>query len=371
MNLAELDQRAVDAARAEQFSERVSDILNAGAVAVMISIGHRSGLFDVMARLAPSSSKVIADAAQLSERYVREWLAVMVTGGIVDHDPEAGTYVLLPEHAACLTRHGSLGNLAVYAQSVALMGAVQEQTLTCFETGEGMSYEDYPGFHQFMAEDSAQTVTAHLFDSVLPLVPGIDARLTRGIDVLDAGCGRGLALLALARRCPQSRFTGYDLCEDAIGFAAEAAGRAGLCNVRFEARDLSDFDEKLRYDFITSFDAVHDQRDPQELLRRLHRALRPDGIYLMQDIGGSARLENNLDFPMAPLLYAISCVHCTAVSLGQGGAGLGTMWGWETAQEMLRTAGFSDIQCHRLPHDPMNVWFVSHKAAAARQAGAR
>jgi 2-polyprenyl-3-methyl-5-hydroxy-6-metoxy-1,4-benzoquinol methylase len=371
MNLAELDPNAFDAVRAEQFSERVSDILNAGAVAVMISVGHRSGLFDVMARLAPSSSKVIADAAQLSERYVREWLAVMVTGGIVDHDHEAGTYVLSPEHAASLTRHGALGNLAVYAQTVALMGAVQEQTLACFETGEGTSYDDYPGFHQFMAEDSAQTVTAHLFDSVLPLVPGIDARLTHGIEVLDAGCGRGLALLALARRYPRSRFTGYDLCEEAIGFAAEATGRAGLCNVRFEARDLSGFDEAQRYDLVTSFDAVHDQRDPQDLLRRLHRALRPGGVYLMQDIGASARLENNLDFPMAPLLYAISCVHCTAVSLGQGGAGLGTMWGWETAQEMLRTAGFSDIQCHRLPHDPMNVWFVSHKVAAARQAGAR
>jgi hypothetical protein len=65
---------------------------------------------------------------------------------------------------------------------------------------------------------------------------------------------------------------------------------------------------------------------------------------------------------MASLLYAVSCIHCTPVSLGQGGEGLGTMWGWETAQAMLREAGFAEIKRHVLPHDPMNVWFVSRKA---------
>lgn len=75
----------------------------------------------------------------------------------------------------------------------------------------------------------------------------------------------------------------------------------------------------------------------------------------------AARLENNREFALAPFLYAISCVHCTPASLGQGGAGLGTMWGRETAQGMLRAAGFSGIRENVLPHDPMNVWFVSHK----------
>jgi len=79
----------------------------------------------------------------------------------------------------------------------------------------------------------------------------------------------------------------------------------------------------------------------------------------MQDIGDFARLENNLDFLVASLLYAVSCMHCTPVSLGQGGAGLGTMWGWETAQAMLNAAGFEDVRRHVLPHDPMNVWFVA------------
>ncbi len=350
-----------DAARAEAFLDRVAGLVNDGAIATMISIGHRTGLFDTLAELPPATSAEIAEEAALAERYVREWLAVMVTGRIIDYDPARGTYRLPPEHAASLTRGGALGNMAVYAQHVALLGQVQDRLLACFETGAGTRYEDYPCFHHMMAEDSGQTVTAGLFDHILPLVPGLAARLEAGIDVLDAGCGQGSALIALAERYPRSRFTGYDLGEDAIVHAAEVARRAGLGNVRFETRDLSGYDERARFDLITSFDAVHDQKDPAGLIRGLHGALRPGGIYLMQDIGGSARLENNLDFPMAAFLYAISCAHCTPVSLGQGGAGLGTMWGWETAEAMLRDAGFAEVSRHVLPHDPMNVWFVARR----------
>ena len=350
-----------DDAAAANFAEHIGSVLDAGAVAVMLSIGHRTGLFDVLAELPPSTSRRIAEHAELAERYVREWLAVMVTGGIVHYDPEQCTYALPAEHAACLTRNAPLGNLALYGQHVALLGAVQEQTIIRFEDGEGMRYEDYPCFHEIMAEDSGQTVTAQLFDVILPLAEGIIPRLETGIDVLDAGCARGSALIALAEHFPKSRFVGYDLCSDAIAYARRTADAAELANITFEVRDLSDYDESDQFDLITSFDAVHDQKDPAALIRSLHRALRTDGVYLMQDIGGSARLENNLDFPLASLLYAISCVHCTPISLGQGGAGLGTMWGWETAQAMLREAGFTEVQRHVLPHDPTNVWFVSRK----------
>lgn len=345
---------------AEAFAERIAGTIDAGAVALMISLGHKTRLFDIMAMLAPSSSQTIADAAGLDERYVREWLAVMVTGGVVTYDSVNLTYVLPREHAACLTRKASLGNYAVAAQALALMGAVEPRLLDCFASGEGTAYRDYPCFHEMMAEDSGQTVVERLFDTVLPLAPELTTRLAEGIDVLDAGCGRGQALLALAAHFPKSRFTGYDLGEDAIATARDAAGE--LENLTFAMRDLSDFDERERYDLITSFDAVHDQKDPQVLLRSLHRALRPDGVYLMQDIAGSAQLENNLDFPMASYLYAVSCSHCMPVSLGQGGKGLGTMWGWETAEAMLRVAGFAAPERHLLPHDPMNVWFVARKA---------
>lgn len=344
---------------AEAFAEQIGEIVNSGAIALMLSIGHRTGLFDRMAGQPARTSRAIAESAGLSERYVREWLAAMVSGGIVDYAANTGTYQLPDAHAACLTRGAPLGNLTVYAQFVPMAGTVQEPILERFRSGEGTRYADYPCFHTIMAEDSAQAVVERLFDTVLPLATGLADRLEAGIDVLDAGCGAGRALTALAARYPNSRFTGYDLCTEAIEIARN--GASDLANIRFEQRDLTGFRDAARYDFITSFDAIHDQKDPLDLLKGIHGALRHGGVYLMQDIGGSAHLENNVDFPFAAFLYAMSCLHCMPISLGQDGAGLGTMWGWETAERMLRDAGFSTIDRHVLPHDPMNVWFVSRK----------
>lgn len=355
-----------DQAQAEAFGEKVAGILTSGAVAAMMSIGHRLALFDLLAGMKPATSAEIAKAAGLDERYVREWLAVMVTGGVVQYEPKRKTYVLPAEHAASLTRGAPMGNLAVYAQTIPLMGVVEERLLDCFRNGGGTTYGDYPCFHQFMEEDSGQNVVQRLFDVLLPMIEangadGLTRRLEQGIDVLDAGCGRGRALNALAARFPRSRFVGYDLCADAIADAQAEARAKGLGNVTFAARDLTDFDDQARFDLITSFDAVHDQRNPADFLCRLQGALRPGGVYVMQDIGGSARLENNLDFPMAAFLYAVSCSHCMPISLGQGGDGLGTMWGWETAEKLLNEAGFAQVRRNQLPHDPMNVWFVSRK----------
>lgn len=194
------------------------------------------------------------------------------------------------------------------------------------------------------------------------LAPDLVERLEAGIDVLDAGCGAGRAVVALAQRFPASRVVGYDVCPEAVILAQGATEEAGTPNASFEVRDLSRWDDRDRWDLTTSFDAVHDTRHPHLLLKAVHRALGPGGVHLMQDIGGSAKLEQNAEFPFAAFLYAVSCVHCTPVSLAQDGDGLGTMWGWETAEAMLRQAGFRQPSRTVLAHDPMNVWFVFRKA---------
>src|SRR3984893_9676298 len=76
------DHVSFDAARAEGFEKRIIDMLNAGALSLMMSVGHRTGLFDAMAGTAPSTSAEIADRIGLQERYVREWLGAMTVGGI-------------------------------------------------------------------------------------------------------------------------------------------------------------------------------------------------------------------------------------------------------------------------------------------------
>jgi 2-polyprenyl-3-methyl-5-hydroxy-6-metoxy-1,4-benzoquinol methylase len=354
--------REIDQAKSEAFAERMIDILNDAALALMTSIGHRTGLFDIMAGLPPSTSKQIADAANLNERYVREWLGAMVVGRIVEHDPEDGTYYLPQEHAAWLTRAASPNNIAVTAQFIPVLGMVEDGIVESFKHGGGLPYSAFPRFHEVMAEDSGQTVVAALADHILPLVPGLIERLEEGIDVLDVGCGSGRALNLMARTFPNSRFSGYDFSEEAIARARAEAQEHGTANVRFEVKDAAALDEKECYDLITTFDAVHDQADPAAVLKGIADALREDGVYLMQDIAGSSHAHNNLDHPIGPLLYTVSTMHCMTVSLAQGGEGLGTMWGEEKAREMLEEAGFKEVEVKQLPHDFMNSYYIVTKS---------
>ena len=356
-----MDTHEINQQKAEAFAGRMIGALNEGAIAVMTSIGHRTGLFDAMAGLPSSTSGEIASAANLDERYVREWLGAMVVGGIVEHNPEEGSYKLPPEHAAFLTRAASPDNIAVTAQFISVMGSVEDKIVEVFRHGGGVPYSAYPRFHEVMAEDSGQTVVAALFEHILPLVPGLPERLERGIEVLDVGSGSGRALNLMARAFPNSRFTGYDISEEGVLMAITDAKEDGSTNVRFEVKDASTLVETARYDLITTFDAVHDQAKPAAVLKGISNALKDDGVYLMQDIAGSSHHHNNLDHPIGPFLYTVSTMHCMTVSLTQGGEGLGTMWGEEKAKEMLREAGFGEVEVERLPHDIANSYFVARK----------
>lgn len=348
-----------DDAKAEAFAERLVGALGEAALALMTSVGHRAGLFDTLAVLPPATSATLAEKAGLSERYVREWLATMVTAGVVEYDPGRALYSLPAEHAAFLTRAASPDNIAVTAQFIGVAASVEEEMLARFRNGEGLSYHHFERFHEVMAEDSAQLIVAALTDHILPIVPGLIGRLERGIEAADVGCGAGRALLRLAETFPASRFLGVDLCADAFAETQVEAARRGLGNLTFEARDLSGVETLGQFDLVMAFDAVHDQKDPRGLLTTVRKSLRPDGVFLMQDIGGSRDLEKNVGDPYATLLYTISLMHCTPISIGQGGPGLGAMWGVETAEEFLAAAGFGEVRTHRLPHDSMNAYFVA------------
>lgn len=345
---------------AEDFAGRMMGILNSGALALMISIGHRTGLFDTMATMPPATSGEIAEKAGLNERYVREWLGALLAGDIVTYDAESRRFALPPAHAAMLTRAAAPDNMAAFAQYIPLLGAVEDQIVACFENGGGVSYAAFPRFQDVMADESAQTVVPALVGSILPLMPGLTDRLEQGIEVLDVGCGRGAALNLMARTFPASRFTGYDLSEAGIAVARAEAAAHGTTNVRFAVHDVGEpgGDETGRYDLITAFDAIHDQARPDQVLQRIAAALRPGGVFLMQDIRSSVAVEKNKEHAAGPLLYTISCMHCMTVSLAQGGAGLGAMWGEERAREMLAEAGFARVEVRQLAHDFQNSYYV-------------
>jgi ubiquinone/menaquinone biosynthesis C-methylase UbiE len=288
----------------------------------------------------------------------------MVTGGVVDYVPDTKTYRLPPEHAAYLTRKAGADNFAVFMQYAAVMGEVEDEILTCFREGGGVPYERFHRFHEVMAEDSGQSVLSSLESHILPLVSGLTEKLKAGIRMLDVGCGSGRIINKLASMFPKSDFTGMDLSSDAINTAKKEAGISGISNVEFIVKDLCNFDQSApveQYDLVTTFDAIHDQGKPLNVLKGIYRALKPDGVYLMQDISGTSRLEKDIEHPIGTFLYTISCMHCMTVSLAQNGEGLGAMWGEEKTKEYLKRAGFGTVKVNKLAHDIQNNWYEVRK----------
>lgn len=364
MNAATMNTPIFDQQKAGVFADRLINALNEGSLCLMTSIGHRTGLFDVMATMPSATSSAIAEQAGLNERYVREWLGAMTASGVVDHNGGDGTYRLPAEHASLLTRAATPNNIAVFAQYIPLLGAVEDDVVRCFKEGGGVPYSRYTRFHEVMAEDSGQTVLSSLIEHIIPLLPNMQQKLQQGIRVLDVGCGSGRAMNLLAEMFPNSEFVGIDLSTEAITRAQNEAQQQNLNNVTFFVRDLSRFDEEAedeQYDLITTFDAVHDQARPLAVLKGIARALKTDGLYLMQDIHGSSHVHNNTDHPIGSLLYTISCMHCMTVSLAQGGEGLGAMWGQEKARQLLAEAGFANVSIHQLEHDFQNDYYVISK----------
>ena len=169
------EERAGDSA---EFPERMRRTMNEAALALMLSVGHRTGLFDVMAAMPAATSAEIASRASLDERYVREWLGAMTTGRIVAHDGTTGSYSLPADHAAWLTRAAGAANLATGMQFIGLMAVVEDQIVDCFRHGGGVPYAAFPRFQAVMAEGSGAVADATLIDATLPLVPGLILDLT-------------------------------------------------------------------------------------------------------------------------------------------------------------------------------------------------
>jgi len=347
---------------APPFTRRLLDIYTGAMLTQMVEIGYRTGLFEAAAAAGPATCRDLAARAGLNERYVREWLGGMTTGGVFLYDAAADTYALPPEHAAALTGGGAR-NLAPQSRMLNHFGRLLPQITERFHTGGGLPYSVYrPEFTETMDDTWRRIYDEHLVDGFLGAVDGLTARLDAGIAALDIGCGTGHAINLMAARFPRSRFAGYDIGEDAIAHASSEADAMGLANVEFAVRDVTRLPAEPTFDLVTAFDAIHDQADPAGVLRSIRDALAPGGVFLMIDFRFSSRVDGNLGNPFAPLYYGISLMHCMPVSLAEGGAGLGAVWGEDRAREMLKEAGFARVELVGSPR-PQNCIYVCRKEA--------
>jgi 2-polyprenyl-3-methyl-5-hydroxy-6-metoxy-1,4-benzoquinol methylase len=362
LSVATFSDSSPQAETGEEFTERMVAVIDAAGLALLLSIGHQTGLLDAMARLPLATSAQIAESVGLDERYVREWLGGMTTGHVVDYDAGTATYSFPAHRAGSLTRAAGPDNLALLAQLLPLLCEVEQKIIGCFREGGGLTYSEFPRFHTLMAEESGAVFDAALVDVVLPLAEGLVKRLRAGVTVADFGCGSGHAINVMAQAFPASRFTGIDFSEEAIATGIEEATRLGLTNAIFECRNLAELDRAETYEVITVFNAIADQARPAQVLENIHHALQPGGVLLMADIKASSRLEDNVGVPMSTYKYTVSLMGEMTLSLALDGAGLGGMWGTQLATSMLAEAGFSDVRVAQVDSDPINNYYIARKS---------
>jgi SAM-dependent methyltransferase len=355
----EIDPQQLEAAAGKVVSIYAGSMLN-----YMIDIGHRTGLLATAAQ-GPGTSDEMAARAGLTERYVREWLAAMVTGGLFEYDPATTTYTRPAAAAAVLT--GGPLPLAVMAGLQTHLGKHVGAVARAFGEGGGVPYSAYrPEFTDLMDQIGRTWYDTALLDAYLPLVGGLAAQLDAGTAVADIACGTGHALVVLARRFPASTFAGFDLDEGAIARARAETSGAGLTNVRFEVTDVARLEVTDAFDAVFVFDAVHDQVDPAGVLRAIFAALKPGGVFIMKEPRAADVLEDNIGNPFAPILYSMSTLHCMTVSLAHGGAGIGAAFGEHLARKLLADAGFDNVTVEAAPGDPTDSVYITRKAGEAR-----
>src|SRR5262245_58069091 len=340
----------------KQFGGKLLNIFTGGVLTKLIEVGYQVGLFEA-SKGGPTTSDELSERAGLKERYVREWLGAMATSGIYSYDPESGRYTLPEEHAALLTG-GTAQNLAPMSRMVNHFGTHLPKLIACFRAGGGIPYSAYRTVCTQCMDDLWRRIyDQQLVGGFIGAVDGLPEALRRGIRVLDVGCGTGHAMNLLAREFPTSSFCGYDIAEDAIELARAEAKKMGLSNATFAVVDVASLPSEPKFDLITAFDAIHDQKSPDAVLHAIYGAMAPRGIFLMIEFKFSSRVEDNVKNPFAPMYYGISLMHCMPVSLALGGKGLGTVWGEQTARQYLAEAGFRTVKVVDSPR-PQNCIFV-------------
>jgi SAM-dependent methyltransferase len=310
-------------------------------------IGDRTGLFKAMAGTGPLTVEQLATKTGLSARYVREWLGAMATARYVEYDSIAKTYLLTPEYAAALADEDSPFFIGGYFQMAQAAVSVAPKVAEAFETGKGVTQAEYPVSFFEAAERNSRTRYLHkLLRKWIPAMPQVVERLNAGGVAADVGCGGGRAAIMIAQAFPRAHLFGYDIHAESIERARGNAAAEGVADrVRFETLDGGQL-PAAKFDFVSTFDVVHDSVDPVGLMSAIRRSLRDDGTYLVQEVNVSDKVEENMK-PLGKMVYSVSTLYCMTTSLAQGGAGIGTAMGETKARELAAAAGFKRFT--RLP----------------------
>ena len=353
-----MTRAAIDPDELKRFSFSVWSYKQGEMVSLMIHIGDRLGLYKAMDGAGPLSPAELAVRTGLQERWLLEWLRGQAAARLLDYH-DGDKFELNPVGAAVLADED--GSLAFAAGAFSGQTAPEtvDKLVDAFRTGVGLSYEELgPNAAHRTERMLGPWVKQALVPQIIPALDGVVAKLESGAVVADVGCGGGIAVSAMAEAFPNSEFHGFDPSNHAIARVEEKARDMGLANVKAFAAGGESLPLEPTYDFVITFDCIHDMTRPAEVIAAIRRALKPDGTWLIKDIRSMPDFKQNMRNPLLAMFYGFSVSACMSSALSEpDGAGLGTLgFNPEVAEAMVTAAGFTRFHLHDFD-DPSNLYY--------------
>ncbi|HET9267171.1 MAG TPA: class I SAM-dependent methyltransferase [Vicinamibacterales bacterium] len=355
-----MDTPTIDQTKLESFVNRAVGDLASAYGGVMVSLGHKLGLYKTLAGAGPTSAEELAARTGCTERYVREWLNAQAAAGYVDYHAKSATYELTPEQATVLADEDSPLFIPPAWNVPASMWFDENKTLDAFRTGRGVAWGDHDARMSCgVAAFYRNGYRASLVPQWLPALDGVVEKLEAGIEVADIGCGHGHSTVLMARAFPNSRFHGVDAHAASIEPARRNAAEAGVsARTTFEVSDAVHYANR-QYGLICFFDCLHDLGDPEAAARHAAAVLAPGGTVMLVEPFAHDRTEQNLNV-VGRLYYAASTTICCAHAISEGGRlVLGAQAGEARLAEVFRTAGFAHFR--RAAETPFNLIFEARR----------
>uniref|UniRef100_A0A1I7ZJF8 Methyltranfer_dom domain-containing protein n=1 Tax=Steinernema glaseri TaxID=37863 RepID=A0A1I7ZJF8_9BILA len=354
----------------EVFMQKLQTISTNGTLSLVIALGYELNLFEVLGQISSEEKRVtaeqVADKAGLKTRYVREWLSSMACADFLEVSEDGATFWLDEDKKAVLC--GEFTHPAVQFNMFSQQfGFVFKTVAEVFRKDGplGTTYDQYDDFCTKMNKLSMSMHSKHFLSDLLPMI-GVHNSLEKGIEMLDVGCGSGFHVHTLAHHYPLSKFIGIDNYPDAVTAGNRGNKEKGLENATFLRHDAAHLPEDWtgRFDWVTIFDACHDQTRPDLCLQEVNRVLKPGGLFTMVEVKGTSNVfeDKKSDGDGAAFQYGISLFHCLPIgSSTKDALALGTKWGEQRARKMLKEAGFENVEVHDTPFFPGNVLYMCRK----------
>jgi 2-polyprenyl-3-methyl-5-hydroxy-6-metoxy-1,4-benzoquinol methylase len=344
-----------DQERLAAFMGKMIGHMTGAAVCYSIWLGDELGLYRALADSGPRSVDSLAEETGCHRRLVREWLDGQAAGGLLAYDASSDTYELSSEAAMALSDDTSPVFVARAMNTIGSMFMDVQKTATAFRGDGALSWGDhhpclFSGTEWFFRTG----YRAHLTNTWIPALDGIEAKLKTGARVADVGCGHGASLVTMATAYPNSVFSGFDFHAPSIETCRQRAREAGVSErARFEVATATSYTGQ--FDLICFFDCLHDMGDPAGAARHAREHLLPGGtVLLVEPFAIDSRPQNIALNPMAALFYVASSCICAPNALSQKGkAALGAQAGEAKLRAIFAEAGFSHFR--RAAETPMNL----------------